>query len=39
MKKFPLFSDEQSVKNIMKGLLEGVDHMHKKGIMHRDIKI
>lgn len=26
------------IKIIMKSILEGVEHMHSKGIMHRDLK-
>lgn len=33
------FPSELKAKKIMKGLLEGIDFMHKQGIMHRDLKL
>lgn len=31
------FSPDE-IKNIMKGLVSGLAHMHERGIMHRDLK-
>eukprot|EP01129_Flabellula_baltica_P017017 TRINITY_DN929_c0_g2_i3.p1 TRINITY_DN929_c0_g2~~TRINITY_DN929_c0_g2_i3.p1 ORF type:complete len:392 (+),score=74.25 TRINITY_DN929_c0_g2_i3:579-1754(+) len=30
---------EDQTRNIIKQLLKGVDHMHKKGVAHRDLKL
>ena len=41
---FEIISEKKScwnledVKNCIKGLLSGLEHLHKKRIMHRDIK-
>ena len=31
--------DEKSVATILKCVLQGVEHLHKHGIIHRDIKV
>lgn len=33
------FPSENRAKKILIGLLEGISHMHDKGIMHRDLKL
>ncbi|KAM3141155.1 hypothetical protein pb186bvf_006760 [Paramecium bursaria] len=38
MKKKVIFQNKE-IQQIMNGLLDGLAHMHSKGIMHRDIKL
>ena len=38
MKKKVILTNKQ-IQAIMKGLLEGLAHMHSKNIMHRDLKL
>ena len=33
------FPNEKKTKKILQEILKGINHMHKKGLMHRDLKL